>query len=118
MPDANVRPVELDLSSQKQIREAAKEVNGYPDPIDVMINSAGIMACPYARTEDGIESQFGANHIGHFLFTNLIMEKILAAGKGARIVNVTSSGHAFSPIRWDDYNFGVRYLYSIHVPPC
>ncbi len=105
--DAHIRLLELDLASQKQIRKAAEEVNQYPEPINVLINSAAIMAAPYSRTQDGLESQFGTNHIGHFLFTNLIMEKILAAGKGARIVNVSSAGHRRSPIRFDDYNWGV-----------
>lgn len=104
----NTRLLHLDLSSQEQIRKAATEVNGYKEPIDVLYNNAGIMAAPYATTKDGLESQFGTNHIGHFLFTNLIMPRILAAGKGARIVNVSSWGHNMERMRWDDYGFQVR----------
>jgi NADP-dependent 3-hydroxy acid dehydrogenase YdfG len=112
VPDTSIRLLELDLASQKQIKKAAEEVNSYPEPIDVLINSAAILAAPYSLTEDGLESQFGTNHIGHFLFTNLIMGKILQAGKGARIVNVSSRGHRRSDIRWDDYNFGVSIAFS------
>ncbi|KAF2799478.1 NAD(P)-binding protein [Melanomma pulvis-pyrius CBS 109.77] len=110
---ANVetRVVILDLASQVQIREAARHVLAFPENIDVVVNSAGIMAGPYATTEDGIESQFGSNHIGHFLFTNLIMSKILAS-KSPRIVNVSSNGHALSPIRFDDYNFQAGKTYN------
>jgi NAD(P)-dependent dehydrogenase (short-subunit alcohol dehydrogenase family) len=103
-PDVETRVVILDLADQKQIREAAKQVLAYPEHIDVVVNSAGIMAGPYTTTKDGIESQFGANYIGHFLFTNLILSKVLAS-KTPRVVNVSSNGHALSPIRFDDYNF-------------
>lgn len=99
------RAITLDLSSQAQIREAAKEVLAYPEPnIDVVVNSAGIMAGPFFATKEGIENQFGANHIGHFLFTNLIMPKILAS-KSPRVVNVSSKGHYLGGVRFEDYNF-------------
>ena len=107
-PSVNTRLLELDLASQKQIRKASEEVNGYVEPIDRLINNAAIMAVPYSTTADGLESQLGTNHIGHFLFTNLIMPRILAAGKGARIINVSSSGHKRSAFRFEDYNFEVR----------
>ena len=73
------------------------------------------MACPYAKTEDGIESQFATNHIGHFLLTKLLMDKILAAGAGSRIVNVSSSVALRGAIRYDDYNFQVRLPHSRDV---
>ena len=75
-PSVPTRILELDLASQAQIREAAKEVlEKYPEThIDVLVNNAGVMAGPYKVTADGIENQFGTNHIGHFLFTNLIMK--------------------------------------------
>lgn len=89
-------------------------MNNYPDDvvIDVLLNNAAIMATPWATNPDGIEMQFATNHLGHFLFTNLIMPRILrAAEKGEkgfpRIVNVSSRGHQASEVRWDDYNFGV-----------
>ena len=61
----------------------------------------------YKKSKDGIEMQFAANHIGHFLLTNLLMPKILAAGKGARIVNVSSFGYMSGGVRFDDQNFKV-----------
>jgi NAD(P)-dependent dehydrogenase (short-subunit alcohol dehydrogenase family) len=102
----------LDLASQKQIRQAAKEVLAFPeDHIDVLVNSAGIMAGPYRTTEDGIEAQFGSNHIGHFLFTNLIMPKLLAS-KAPRVVNVASDGHRLGGVRFDDPNFQDGKVYN------
>ncbi|RDX44010.1 dehydrogenase [Lentinus brumalis] len=104
-PGVATRTLELDLGSQAQIRKAAAEVLSWPEPIDVLVNNAGIMATPYGKTVDGIESQFGTNHIGHFLFTNLIMPKLLESKQGPRVVNVSSNGHRLSDIRWDDFNF-------------
>ena len=68
------------------------------------------MAVPFSKTVDGIESQFGTNHIGHFLLTDLIMPKILAAGPGARIVNLSSLSHRMADVNLDDYNFDVNPL--------
>ena len=96
-----VRTLALDLASQKQIRAAAQEVLAYPEDVDIVMNSAGIMAGPHRTTEEGLELQFGSNHIGHFLFTNLIMPKVLAS-KTPRIVNVSSDGHRLSGVRFDD----------------
>jgi NAD(P)-dependent dehydrogenase (short-subunit alcohol dehydrogenase family) len=59
----------------------------------------------YTLTGEGIEAHLSSNHVGHFLLTNLLLPKILAAGKGARIVNLTSSAHVVSPMRFDDYHF-------------
>lgn len=106
-PHVKTRVLELDLSSQKQIRKAAQEVNAYGEPIDVLVNNAGVHSGQYSTTVDGIEDHFGTNHIGHFLFTNLIMDQVLAAGPSARVVNVASSGHRFSPVRFDDWGFDV-----------
>jgi NAD(P)-dependent dehydrogenase (short-subunit alcohol dehydrogenase family) len=110
--DVETRILILDLASQKEVREAAKEVLGYPeDRIDVLVNSAGIMAGPYRTTEDGIEAQFGSNHIGHFLFTNLIVSKILAS-PSPRVVNIASDGHRFSGIRFNDPSFSNGTAYD------
>ncbi|PSN62465.1 short-chain dehydrogenase [Corynespora cassiicola Philippines] len=110
--DVETRLLSLDLASQEQIREAAKEVLTYPeDHIDVVVNSAGLMAGPHAKTKEGIELQFGGNHIGHFLFTNLIMPKVLAS-KSPRVVNVSSSGHRLGPVRFEDWNFQDGKVYK------
>lgn len=61
----------------------------------------------YQKSKDGIEMQLAANHVGHFLLTNLLMPKILATGKGARIINVASFGYMSGAIRFDDPNFKV-----------
>ncbi|KAF3765581.1 putative short-chain dehydrogenase [Cryphonectria parasitica EP155] len=106
-PKVQVRLLQLDLGSLQAVREAAATVNGWDDvpQIDVLVNNAGIMAVPkYALSPDGFEITFATNHLGHFLFTNLILDKILAS-KTKRVVSVSSEGHRLSPIRWGDYNF-------------
>ncbi|OCK92573.1 short-chain dehydrogenase [Cenococcum geophilum 1.58] len=105
-PGVRTRLLQLDLSSFRTVRAAAEEVNSWTEPIDVLINNAGVMMCPFALSEDGIETQFATNHVGTFLFTNLVMGKILAARNGARIVNVSSRGHRYGPARFEDWNFG------------
>ena len=109
------RFIDLDLSSQASVREAAARINASVEKIDVLINNAAIMACPFSKTVDGIESQFGTNHIGHFLLTNLIMPKILAAGPGARIVNVSSVSHRMADVNLVDYNFEVKPLWLLLI---
>ena len=64
----------------------------------------------YTASVDGVEMQFAVNHVGHFLLTKLLMDKILLAGRGARIVNVTSLGYMSGVVRVDDYNFKVSHL--------
>ena len=111
-PHANCRYLHLDLSSQKSVRAAAQEVLSYSDvpQIDILINNAGVMNIPERTlSEDGIEMHFATNHIGHFLFTNLILGKLTASAnrspRGAtRIVNVASRGVRFSPVRFSDLN--------------
>ncbi|KAK4247047.1 hypothetical protein C7999DRAFT_32520 [Corynascus novoguineensis] len=107
-PSIPTRLLRLDLGSLAAVREAAAELmaDDTVPAVDVLVNSAGIMALGrYETTPEGLERQFGTNHLGHFLFTNLIMNKLLAGGPGARVVCVSSSGHRLSPIRWDDLDF-------------
>ncbi|KUJ08195.1 putative short-chain dehydrogenase [Mollisia scopiformis] len=104
-PEVNYRALKLDLSSQKAVREAAAELLSWTDvpTIDILINNAAVMNLPERQlSEDGLEMQFATNHIGHFLFTNLIMSKLI---KGARIVNVTSLSPTVAGMRWSDINF-------------
>lgn len=107
------RALKLDLGSQKGVRAAATEVLSWNDvsAIDIVVNNAGIMNIP-ERTinEDGIELHFATNHIGHFLFTSLIMPKLIQAAEGkpkgsTRVVNVTSLSPTFAGMRWSDINF-------------
>ncbi|KAJ8122123.1 hypothetical protein ONZ43_g1601 [Nemania bipapillata] len=107
--DANVKVkfVEAELSSLKSVRVAAQAILDDPEvtKIDAVINNAAVMASPQMQTEDKLDYQFGINHLSHFVLTNKIMPKILAAGPGARIVSVSSSGHRFTGIRFHDPNF-------------
>lgn len=108
------RSLVLDLSSQKAVRAAASELLSWSDipTIDIIVNNAGIMCLPERTlSEDGIEMHFATNHIGHFLFTSLIMSRLLRASethftKGAtRVVNVTSLSPTWTRMRWSDTNF-------------
>lgn len=110
-PSLSIKTLELDLSSLARVRKGAETVNGWADveKIDVLVNNAGIMAVPFALSEDGIESTFAANHVAHFLFTNLIMDKVLKAEE-PRVVSVGSDGHRLSAIRWSDVNFKASLL--------
>lgn len=111
-PDANLRPLIIDLASFESVKAAAKQVNQYEEPIDVLINNAAIMAPPYHVTKEGFEAQFGTNHLGPFLFTALIFNRVLASStREPRIINVASRGHILCPILFDDYGFsdGKKY---------
>ncbi|KAI2468614.1 NAD(P)-binding protein [Annulohypoxylon bovei var. microspora] len=101
-----IRILELDLISLASVRASAEKVNAWDDVprIDVLVNNAGVMAVDWARSPEGYDSQLVVNHLGPFLFTNLIMGKMLKS-PAPRIVNVTSGGHRLSPFRFDDYNF-------------
>ncbi|GAD94147.1 short-chain dehydrogenase, putative [Paecilomyces variotii No. 5] len=105
-PNVKVRALKVDLGSLKSVREAAREVNSWDDipSIDVLVNNAGVMAVDYQLSPEGFESHFATNHLGPFLFTNLLMKKLLAS-KSPRVVVVSSDGHRLNPIRFDDYNF-------------
>lgn len=85
----------LDLASLESIRQFSKKINKQEERIDILVNNAGIMACPKWKTKDGFEMQFGTNHLGHFLLTNLLLEKIKQSG-AARIVNVSSLAYESS----------------------
>ncbi|KAI1659590.1 putative short-chain dehydrogenase [Daldinia decipiens] len=112
-PNVDYRSLILDLSTQRTVRAAAGELLSWSDipTIDIIVNSAAIGNTP-ERTinEDGIEIQFATNHVGHFLFTCLIMPKLLKAAernpKGAtRIINVSSLSPVSARMRWSDLNF-------------
>ncbi|PYH90451.1 short-chain dehydrogenase [Aspergillus ellipticus CBS 707.79] len=108
-PSTHTQLLVFDLSSQASIRRAAKEA---PEGIDRIVNSAGVMATPYTTTADGVELQFGTNHIGHFLFTNLILSRAVARGESVRVVNVSSLGHKRGPVRFADWGFGGGACYD------
>ena len=109
-PSVTVTFVQLDLTDLSSVKSAAKEINLKIDKLDILINNAGVMAVKdYTKTKDGFELQFAANHVGHFLLTNLLAPKIIAA-KG-RIINVSSFGYMSGGVVFDDPNFsdGAKY---------
>ncbi|WP_158944428.1 SDR family NAD(P)-dependent oxidoreductase [Granulicella sp. S190] len=99
---ANLELIELDLASLKSVRGAADKLLADGRPFDVIIANAGVMATPPGKTEDGFETQFGTNHLGHFVFVNRIAKLIKDEG---RLVNLSSSGHRFSNVDLNDPNF-------------
>ncbi len=92
------------------IRQAADELRSKYDRIDLLINNAGVMFTPKSTTKDGFELQFGTNHLGHFAFTGLLLDRVLAA-PGSRVVTVSSVGHRFARngIRFDDLQWDKDY---------
>ena len=106
-PAAQVDAVPLDLTDFDSIRACAGAVTKLTDKLDLLINNAGIMAVPFGRTPAGCELQFGTNHIGHFLLTNLLVPLLLKAGK-ARVVNLSSGGHKHSPVDFSDIHWQTR----------
>jgi NAD(P)-dependent dehydrogenase (short-subunit alcohol dehydrogenase family) len=95
---------ELNLASLASVREFAQWYGSHHDRIDVLINNAGIMACPFRLTVDGFEMQWGTNHLGHFLLTNLLLPQ-LRAGTNARVVSLSSRGHVFGDMDLNDPGF-------------
>ena len=104
---AGVEVGELDLADQESVRTYAERFIATGRSIDLMINNAGIMAAPEARVGPGWESQFATNHLGHFALVNRLWPAI--AQGGGRVVSVSSRGHQFSGIRWDDIPFERGY---------
>lgn len=100
-PRAVTALLRLDLSSLADIRRGAEAALSTCPRIDVLMNNAGVMALPYRQTADGFEMQFGTNHLGHFAFTGLLLDR-LRATPGGRVVTVSSGAHRMGRIRFDD----------------
>jgi NAD(P)-dependent dehydrogenase (short-subunit alcohol dehydrogenase family) len=94
--------VELDLADLKSVRACSERLLAQGDPLDVVIANAGVMATPFGQTADGFETQFGTNHLGHFVLVNRIASLIR---RGGRLINVSSAGHRYSNIDLADPNF-------------
>jgi NAD(P)-dependent dehydrogenase (short-subunit alcohol dehydrogenase family) len=108
-PDADVALQELDLTSLESIRAAADQLRSEHDRIDLLINNAGVMWTPKSTTKDGFEMQFGTNHLGHFAFTGLLLERLLPVA-GSRVVTVSSIGHRIlADIHFDDLQWERSY---------
>ncbi|XP_053666926.1 retinol dehydrogenase 12-like [Anopheles marshallii] len=99
----NVFGLELDLASFESIRAFVKTFLSMERRLHVLINNAGVMACPKSYTKEGFEMHFGTNHLGHFLLTNLLLD-VLKRSAPSRIVTVSSLGHKWGRIDKDDIN--------------
>jgi NAD(P)-dependent dehydrogenase (short-subunit alcohol dehydrogenase family) len=102
-----VRTSTLDLDDLDNVRASADTLLSRFDAIDILVNNAGVMVCPYGTTAQGFETQFGTNHLGHFLFT-CRLAPALVAGAPCRVINLASSGHRAAPLDFDDPNFQKR----------
>lgn len=98
---------ELELSSLASIRAFAERFLERHHRLHILVNNAGVMACPFAKTADGFELQLGTNHVGHFLLTCLLFPA-LRQGAPSRVVSVSSRGHRASPVVFDDLHFATR----------
>jgi len=94
--------IELDLANLASARAAADKLLSDGRKFDVIIANAGVMATPFGHTADGLKTQFGTNHLGHFVFINRIASLL---NSGGRLINLSSSGHRFSNVNLDDPNF-------------
>ncbi len=108
-PNASVALQELDLTSLDSIRAAAEQLRSDHARIDLLINNAGVMYTPKSTTKDGFELQFGTNHLGHFAFTGLLLDRLLPVA-GSRVVTVSSIGHRIrADIHFDDLQWEHGY---------
>jgi NAD(P)-dependent dehydrogenase (short-subunit alcohol dehydrogenase family) len=110
-PQAQVRVRALDLASLTSVREAADDLAGTYDTIDLLVNNAGVMWTPRRLTADGFELQLGTNHLGHFAFTGLLLGKLLAT-PASRVVTISSQAHRSGRIHFDDLH--LEHGYSPH----
>ncbi len=101
-PGGGLEVVELDLASLASVRACADALVAAGKPFDAIIANAGVMACPKSFTVDGFETQFGTNHLGHFVLVNRIASLLKPGG---RLVNLSSAGHRFADVDLDDPNF-------------
>ncbi|XP_030454018.1 short-chain dehydrogenase TIC 32, chloroplastic-like [Syzygium oleosum] len=116
LPSAKIDVMELDLSSMESVRKFTLDYQASALPLNLLINNAGVMACPFTLSQDNIELQFATNHIGHFLLTNLLLETMKKTSQESnaegRIVIVSSEGHRFAyreGIRFDKINSESEY---------
>lgn len=107
VPDADLKLVQLDLGSLDSVRSFA---DSYAETrLDLLFNNAGVMAPPYQVTQDGFESQFGINHLGHFALTGLLLDKLVST-PGSRVVTTSSGAARMGRINFDDLQSEKRYI--------
>ncbi|XP_034050382.1 retinol dehydrogenase 13-like [Thalassophryne amazonica] len=105
----------LDLASLKSVRQFAERIKEKEQRVDILINNAGVMRCPVGKTEDGFDMQFGVNHLGHFLLTNLLLDKLKASAP-SRVINLASLAHIageidFRDLNWENKKFDTKQAY-------
>lgn len=108
VPEAKLTVMHLDLADLASVRAFAETFSHTFDRLDLLINNAGVMVPPLTKTKDGFEMQFGANHLGHFALTGLLLDRIQAA-PGARVVNVSSSAHRMGRIDFGNLHAEKNY---------
>jgi NAD(P)-dependent dehydrogenase (short-subunit alcohol dehydrogenase family) len=108
VPGARIEELSLDLASLTSVRAGAAELRSRHPRVDVLINNAGVMWAPKGTTDDGFETHFGTNHIGHFAFTGLVLDLLLPVA-GSRVVVVSSPAHRVGRIDFDDLGFDRHY---------
>lgn len=96
--------IEMDLANLSSVYECAAEIGDAHNSVDILLNNAGVMACPETRVGPGWELQFAVNHIGHFVLTRELMPYLLN-GNGARVVSTSSTAHKRTGILFDDIHF-------------
>lgn len=111
VPEADLELGIVDLADQNSIAAFAEAYLADHPAIDVLINNAGVMACPLGRTADGYEMQFGTNHLGHFALTMHLMPALLA-GDAPRVVTLSSAAHGQSDVNLDDWNYDDEASYD------
>ncbi|MBN1951868.1 MAG: SDR family NAD(P)-dependent oxidoreductase [Bacteroidales bacterium] len=110
-PDGKIKVMQLDLSDLDSVRRLAGKFLDEYEKLDVLMNNAGIMMTPYFKTKDGLEGQFGVNHLGHFALTGLLLDVLLKT-PGSRIVNVSSGAHKMGRMDFSDLQFENGRSYS------
>eukprot|EP01034_Spumella_vulgaris_P025771 gene25771-32261_t len=115
-PDVDITTMQLDLASFKSVYAFIEAYKATKKPLNILINNAGIMACPQGTTEDGHESQFGVNHLGHFLLTTQLLPLLNASGTKeapSRVVNVSCAANwllsSSKGIKFDDLEAKLSY---------
>ena len=104
----HVELLKMDLNSLDSVRTAAEEFKSKSKTLNILINNAGVMATPEGKTVDGFETQFGTNHLSHFLLFQLLKPTLLSSSTSnfnSRVVCVSSSGHRHGGVQFDNYNF-------------
>lgn len=107
--------IEMDNESLASVRAAAESFLKQSKQLNILVNNAGVMATPEGKTKDGFETQFGVNHLAHFLLFQLLKPTLLASSSAefpSRVVSVSSFGHRYGPVRFHDYNFTEKDSYD------